>query len=131
MNCFIFRFFDIIEYPIYFNKNNFSSIFFPLIPGSITITRSINIEEAGKDEMAEAAAEVRALLRERHRLDRLGKPDDFTIQNQADRRVVAFYRAFLWFFLDGRALFRCLSRPQSQPAGAPSSPYAANKGVAH
>ncbi len=58
MNCFIFRFFDIIKYPIYFNKNNFSSIFlFPLIPGSITITRSINIEEAGKDEMAEAATD--------------------------------------------------------------------------
>ena len=45
---------------------------------------AIHIEAKSGDRMAAAAAEVRGLLRERHRLVRLGKPDDFTIQNQSD-----------------------------------------------
>lgn len=51
---------------------------------NLTYISGINIEAASKEEMDEAAGEIRALLRERHRLDRLDKPDDFTIQNQAD-----------------------------------------------
>jgi len=51
---------------------------------NLTYISSINIEAASKEEMDKAAGEIRALLRERHRLDRLDKPDDFTIQNQAD-----------------------------------------------
>ena len=45
---------------------------------------SVHIEAKSRDRMAAAEDEVRALLRERHRLVRLGKPDDFTIQNQSD-----------------------------------------------
>jgi putative ABC transport system permease protein len=51
---------------------------------NLTYIGGINIEAASKEEMDEVAGEIRALLRERHRLDRLDKPDDFTIQNQAD-----------------------------------------------
>lgn len=45
---------------------------------------AIHIEAKSGDRMAAAEAEVRGLLRERHRLVRLDKPDDFTIQNQSD-----------------------------------------------
>jgi putative ABC transport system permease protein len=37
-----------------------------------------------REEMDDAVEEVRELLRERHRLVRFNKPDDFTIQSQAD-----------------------------------------------
>lgn len=44
---------------------------------------AVHIEAKSRDRMAAAETEVRELLRERHRLDRLDKPDDFTIQNQS------------------------------------------------
>jgi len=37
-----------------------------------------------QEDMEAASGQVRRLLRQRHRLDRLDKPDDFTIQNQTD-----------------------------------------------
>jgi putative ABC transport system permease protein len=51
---------------------------------NLTYISSINIEAVSKEKMDAATEEVRELLRERHRLDRLDKPDDFTIQSQAD-----------------------------------------------
>jgi putative ABC transport system permease protein len=45
---------------------------------------AVHIEAKGRERMASAEAEVRALLRERHRLVKLDKADDFTIQNQSD-----------------------------------------------
>ncbi|MBN1939885.1 MAG: ABC transporter permease [Candidatus Aminicenantes bacterium] len=45
---------------------------------------SIHIEAKGRDRMASAEDEIRDILRERHRLDKGDKPDDFTIQNQSD-----------------------------------------------
>lgn len=51
---------------------------------NLTYINSINIEAVSKEKMDAASEEVQKLLRERHRLDRLDKPDDFTIQSQAD-----------------------------------------------
>jgi len=51
---------------------------------NLTYISRINIETVSKEKMDAAAQEIRELLRERHRLDRLDKPDDFTIQSQAD-----------------------------------------------
>ena len=42
----------------------------------------IYLEVADPEMMDEAAGEVAAILRDRHRLNRQNKPDDFTIQNQ-------------------------------------------------
>ncbi len=42
----------------------------------------IYLEVADPEMMDEAAEEVAAILRDRHRLNRQNKPDDFTIQNQ-------------------------------------------------
>jgi putative ABC transport system permease protein len=44
--------------------------------------RMIYLEVSNEALMDEAAEEVGAILRERHRLARSGRPDDFTIQNQ-------------------------------------------------
>ncbi len=51
---------------------------------NMTYIGSINIEAVSKEKMEPAVEEIRELLRERHRMHRLGKPDDFTIQSQAD-----------------------------------------------
>lgn len=51
---------------------------------NLTYISSISIEAADREKMDDAAEEVRELLRERHRLDRLDKPDDFNIQSQID-----------------------------------------------
>ncbi|MFO7979679.1 MAG: ABC transporter permease [Candidatus Aminicenantes bacterium] len=51
---------------------------------NLTYINSINIEAVSKEKMDAASEEIQKLLRERHRLDRLDKPDDFTIQSQAD-----------------------------------------------
>jgi putative ABC transport system permease protein len=50
---------------------------------NVTYLSNIFIEATGFESIHAAEAEVRSLLRERHRL-REGKEDDFTIQNQAD-----------------------------------------------
>jgi len=51
---------------------------------NLTYINSISLEAVSRKNMDEAAEEVRELLRERHRLERFGKPDDFTIQSQTD-----------------------------------------------
>ena len=50
---------------------------------NVTSLSNIFVEAAGFESIHTAEAEIRSLLRERHRL-REGKEDDFTIQNQAD-----------------------------------------------
>ena len=50
---------------------------------NVTYLSNIFVEAAGFESIHTAEAEIRSLLRERHRL-REGKEDDFTIQNQAD-----------------------------------------------
>lgn len=45
---------------------------------------AIYVQSTGFETLDRAQEEVTRLLRERHRLDRLGRPDDFTVQNQAD-----------------------------------------------
>lgn len=45
---------------------------------------SISIQVGSQDKMAEAGHQIREVLRERHRLNRRDKPDDFTIQNQTE-----------------------------------------------
>jgi putative ABC transport system permease protein len=44
----------------------------------------IAVQARREDLVPAAADEIRALLRERHRLDRTGAPDDFTIQTQIE-----------------------------------------------
>jgi len=51
---------------------------------NITYINTINIETLSKEKMTVTVGEVREVLRERHRLNKQSKPDDFTIQNQAD-----------------------------------------------
>lgn len=51
---------------------------------NLTYISSISLEAVSREKMDEVAQEVRSLLRERHRLERFDKPDDFTIQSQAD-----------------------------------------------
>jgi putative ABC transport system permease protein len=50
---------------------------------NVTYLSNIFVEAVGFESIHTAEAEIRSLLRERHRL-REGKEDDFTIQNQAD-----------------------------------------------
>ncbi len=50
---------------------------------NVTYLSNIFVEAAQFDVIHSAVAEIKSLLRERHRL-REGKEDDFTIQNQAD-----------------------------------------------
>ena len=45
---------------------------------------SISIQVVSLDKMSEAEQQIREVLRERHRLNRRDKPDDFTIQNQTE-----------------------------------------------
>jgi putative ABC transport system permease protein len=49
---------------------------------NIDYINNIHVRVARREWMDSAEADIQALLRERHRLDRFGKPDDFTIQNQ-------------------------------------------------
>lgn len=51
---------------------------------NIAYISTINIEAASKEKMALAQQQVREVLRERHRLNKQDKADDFTIQNQTD-----------------------------------------------
>ncbi|MBI5251985.1 MAG: ABC transporter permease [Desulfomonile tiedjei] len=50
---------------------------------NVTYLSHVFVEAASFDQIYSAEAEIRSLLRERHRL-REGKENDFTIQNQAD-----------------------------------------------
>jgi len=50
---------------------------------NVTYLSHVFVEAAGLDNILSAGAEIKSLLRERHRL-REDKEDDFTIQNQAD-----------------------------------------------
>ena len=45
---------------------------------------SINIQALSQDKIAAAQQQIRQALRERHRLDKGDKPDDFTIQSQTE-----------------------------------------------
>jgi len=45
---------------------------------------TINIQATNTETMGRAVAQITEMLRERHRLNNRQKPDDFTIQNQAD-----------------------------------------------
>lgn len=45
---------------------------------------SISIQVVSLGKMSEAEQQIREVLRERHRLNRRDKPDDFTIQNQTE-----------------------------------------------
>jgi putative ABC transport system permease protein len=49
---------------------------------NIDYIKNIQVRVQKREWMVAAAREIQDLLRERHRLDRLDKPDDFTIQNQ-------------------------------------------------
>ena len=51
---------------------------------NMTYINSISLEAVSREKMDAAVEEVRELLRERHRLERFNKPDDFTIQSQVD-----------------------------------------------
>jgi len=51
---------------------------------NLTYLNTIYVQAKDSQSLDEAAAEVKALLRRRHHLTRHAKPDDFTIQNQAD-----------------------------------------------
>lgn len=51
---------------------------------NLTYINTINLQVLSSNEMDVAIKQVSEVLRERHRLDRLNKPDDFTIQNQVE-----------------------------------------------
>lgn len=64
---------------------------------NIDYLKMIYLEVSDATLMDEAAEEVSAILRERHRLSRYGRPDDFAIQNQrvvmeAELATVASFR---------------------------------------
>jgi putative ABC transport system permease protein len=45
---------------------------------------SISVQVVSQDKMEEAGYQIREVLRERHRLNRRDRPDDFTIQSQTE-----------------------------------------------
>lgn len=49
---------------------------------NLTYINTINVQPLSSDKMESAVAEITGFLRERHRLNKLNKPDDFTIQTQ-------------------------------------------------
>ncbi|MBI5473580.1 MAG: ABC transporter permease [Ignavibacteriae bacterium] len=54
---------------------------------NVSYIGAINIRATNTQAMRQAVAQVSELLRDRHRLNKQQKPDDFTIQNQADLLV--------------------------------------------
>jgi putative ABC transport system permease protein len=67
---------------------------------NVDYLRMIYLEVASAELMDEAADEVSAILRERHRLARFNRPDDFRIQNQrvimeAELATVASFRTLI------------------------------------
>ncbi len=51
---------------------------------NLTYIYSINVQPYSSDKMESAAKQITEFLRERHRLNRFDKPDDFTIQTQVE-----------------------------------------------
>ncbi len=51
---------------------------------NISYINTVFIQVKSSKMMNQAVEEIKELLRDRHRLERLSKPDDFTIQSQAD-----------------------------------------------
>jgi putative ABC transport system permease protein len=51
---------------------------------NLTHINTINIQAMSTEDMGPAVTQVTEMLRDRHRLNKQQKPDDFTIQNQAD-----------------------------------------------
>jgi putative ABC transport system permease protein len=51
---------------------------------NFTYISSINIQTRNTESMGQTVTQIIEVLRERHRLNRQQKPDDFTIQNQTD-----------------------------------------------
>lgn len=49
---------------------------------NLTFINTINVQPSSTEKMQNAVIQVSELLRDRHRLERLNKPDDFTIQTQ-------------------------------------------------
>ncbi len=45
---------------------------------------TISVQVTSNHRMSDAVAQITGVLRERHRLDKRGRPDDFTIQSQSD-----------------------------------------------
>jgi putative ABC transport system permease protein len=67
---------------------------------NVAYLRMIYLEVASDAYLDDAAEEVAAILRERHRLARYGRPDDFRIQNQrvvmeAELATVASFRTMI------------------------------------
>ena len=54
---------------------------------NLTYINSINMQVTSSDEMVDAVNQISEVLRDRHRLNKLNKPDDFTIQNQIELLV--------------------------------------------
>jgi len=54
----------------------------------LTYLSSVLVQALDEGRMERAESQIRELLRERHRLDRLGKKDDFSIQSQLQVRRV-------------------------------------------
>lgn len=51
---------------------------------NLTYINTINVQVLSLNKMDEAIKQISEVLRERHRLNKLSKPDDFTIQNQIE-----------------------------------------------
>lgn len=51
---------------------------------NLTYINTINLQVLSSSEMDVAIKQISVVLRERHRLDKFNKPDDFTVQNQVE-----------------------------------------------
>ncbi|MDP3829809.1 MAG: FtsX-like permease family protein, partial [Ignavibacteriaceae bacterium] len=51
---------------------------------NLSYISSINIQSINQEKMAETAKQITEVLRDRHRLNKQNKADDFTVQNQTD-----------------------------------------------
>jgi len=51
---------------------------------NLTYINTINVQPHSSDKMETAVIQISEFLRDRHRLNRLNKPDDFTIQTQVE-----------------------------------------------
>lgn len=51
---------------------------------NLSYINTINVQPYSSEKMDEAVVQISEFLRERHRLNRLNKPDDFTVQTQVE-----------------------------------------------
>jgi len=51
---------------------------------NLTYINTINVQPSSSDKMESTVDQITEFLRDRHRLNRLNKPDDFTIQTQVE-----------------------------------------------